>query len=167
MPEIEWRDVQGYEGMYEVSNTGRVRSRKTGHIHELKLKHNQYTGYDYIILHKDNRGITRSVHRLVAVAFVPNPDNLPVVNHIDECKTNNFADNLEWCTQKYNNDYSSYKRRKRVEVLTPEYETVAIFSSEFIAAEFLGVTKGAVCSALRGFNGSCKGFLLRYAGDVQ
>jgi len=102
MQEI-WEDIKGYEGLYQVSNLGRVRNGK-GKIHKSFLA---YTGYEHVVLydhknHSGKNGKHHLVHRLVAEAFVPNPDGLPVVNHIDENRANNVASNLEWCTQSYN-----------------------------------------------------------------
>ena len=102
----EFRDIPGYEGLYEVSNLGRV--RRNGRI--LKpLKHRD--GYLKIDLNK--QGIRKGVyiHRLVGLAFIPNPDNLPCINHKDEDKTNNTVKNLEWCTREYNNNYGTRNER--------------------------------------------------------
>ena len=112
-PEQEvWKPVVGYEGIYEVSNFGRVLSldrlvplrnnaiRPTkGRIITPCLKPN---GYLYITLKRDGRQKMRFVHRLVAQHFLDNPDNKPEVNHIDFDKTNNKADNLEWCSKSEN-----------------------------------------------------------------
>ena len=95
-----WKDVKGYEGKYQVSNLGKVRSldwRGSGTVKELTLK-DQNRGYVQV-----NLGArTFSVHRLVAEAFIPNPQGLPLIDHLDEDKTNNKADNLEWCDHKEN-----------------------------------------------------------------
>ena len=98
----EWKNVIGYEGLYEVSNKGNVRNVRRNTL--LKLSK---TNYGYIQVHLYKNGIRTGlrVHRLVAQAFIPNPDNLPEVNHLDEDKTNNRVDNLEWCTAKYNVNY--------------------------------------------------------------
>ena len=100
----EFRDIPGYEGLYEVSNLGRV--RRNGKI--LKPSKNNW-GYLYLDLYKN--GIVRKflIHRLVAQSFIPNPSNFPQVNHKDEDKTNNCVDNLEWCDNKYNINYSQAK----------------------------------------------------------
>lgn len=99
----EFRDVPGYEGLYEVSNLGRV--RRNGKI----LKLGKVRGYLHVNLCKNGIKKQAKVHRLVALAFLPNPQNLPQINHKDEDKTNNAVDNLEWCTSQYNNNYSLSK----------------------------------------------------------
>lgn len=104
-----WRDVEGYEQYYEVSNLGRVRRKAnvnrlfTDGILKCKLRGN----YLAVTLTVDNKKKTYNIHRLVAQAFVPNPNNFPMVNHIDEDKINNIASNLEWCTANYNTNYGN------------------------------------------------------------
>ena len=98
----EWRAVPGYEGLYEVSNTGNIKSLIKNKI--IKYFINK-KGYRLVSLSKNGIIKKFSVHRLVAQAFIPNPDNLPQVNHKDEDKTNNNVDNLEWCDAKYNTNY--------------------------------------------------------------
>lgn len=115
-----WVDIKGYEGFYQVSNFGRVRSlprvivRKgyvSQHFNGKYLKSMiDKCGYLHVNLYKDKLK-TVKVHRLVAEAFIPNPDNLPCVNHKDEDKTNNQVDNLEWCTHAYNNSYGTHIER--------------------------------------------------------
>ena len=109
----EWRDIKGYEGKYQVSNLGRVRSlnfNKTGKIKELSYAKRR--GYLGVTLFKDKKPKTFAVHRLVAEMFIPNPNNYPQVNHKDENKLNNNVENLEWCTVLYNNCYGT--RLKKV-----------------------------------------------------
>ena len=122
----EWRPVKGYEGLYEVSNLGRIRStpryvqqkNKYGTLStvfrdsKVLVQRIAQRGY-YIISIRNGREDphTYSVHRIVATAFIPNPLNLPQVNHKDENKLNNRVDNLEWCTAEYNMNYGTCKKR--------------------------------------------------------
>ena len=113
--EETWKDILGYEGMYQVSNLGRVRSldrdiwngvnyfKKQGRI--LKQGEN-HKGYPIVYLSVSQVDKTCSVHRLVAQAFIPNPDNKPQVNHINGNKKDNTVDNLEWCTALENNRHA-------------------------------------------------------------
>lgn len=106
----EFRPIKGYEGLYEVSNLGNVRNVKTGRI--LKSFDNK-RGYLTIRLSKNGKSSKFYIHRLVAEAFISNPNNYPVINHKDEIKTNNSIDNLEWCTQKYNINYGTRAIRQK------------------------------------------------------
>lgn len=110
MTEI-WKNVDGF-GFYEVSNLGRVRSishvdsmgrLKTGKV--LKSNPDSRGLYLLINLYQNGKSHVKLIHRLVAKAFIPNPCGYPEVNHIDEYKTNNCANNLEWCNHVYNNNY--------------------------------------------------------------
>ena len=97
----EWKNIIGYEGLYEVSDKGNVRNVRRNTL--LRFSKNQ--GYIEVYLYKNGIRNGFKVHRIVAQAFIPNPDNLPQVNHKDEDKTNNSVDNLEWCDHKYNINY--------------------------------------------------------------
>lgn len=102
MKEI-WKPVVGYEGYYEVSNLGNVRSLKRKGYKNGNLRQGEKTtGYLIVVLYKDGKGTTKSVHRLVAKAFIPNPKNKPQVNHIDSNRKNNKVENLEWVTRAEN-----------------------------------------------------------------
>lgn len=119
----EWRDIKGYEGLYQVSNKGNVRHVKFNRL----LKPSKSGQYSIAILSKGGKKVGKSVHRLVAEAFIPNPNNLPVINHIDQDKHNNTVENLEWCTQSYNIRYSRKpkKQKKIINLLTgEEYDSV-------------------------------------------
>lgn len=113
----EWKDIEGYEGLYQVSTLGRVRSlpRKNARGQQLKgryLKPGPTTdGYLSVRPFKDGKGRSILVHRLVAQAFIPNPYNKPVVNHKNEVKTDNRIENLEWATIEYNVNYGTRTKR--------------------------------------------------------
>lgn len=108
-----WKDIQGYDGKYSISNFGNVRSNHYGKKRILKPMRNAgiYNGYLTVTLYNNSVGKKVKIHRLVAEAFLPNPNNLPVINHKDEDKTNNKVDNLEWCTKLYNNTYNGARDR--------------------------------------------------------
>ena len=109
MEEI-WKDIEGYEGIYQVSNNGRVRSLLYNKIKMLKTQ-TYKRGYKYIALSKNGEKKKYKIHRLVAQAFIPNPNNYPQINHKDEDKSNNYINNLEWCTPKYNNNFGTRNER--------------------------------------------------------
>ena len=112
-----WKDVVGYEGLYEVSNKGNVfsverrdsRGKRSGG-RMMKLRYDK-DGYSQVSLCKNGKSKTKKVHRLVAGAFLPNPNGLPQVNHRDEVKDNNNVENLEWCDSKYNNNHGTRNER--------------------------------------------------------
>lgn len=108
-----WKDIKGYEGLYQVSNFGRVKSlvNNKGQYREKILNPIIGNGYYRVRLFKNKQNKLYSVHRLVAEAFIPNPDNLPQVNHRDENKLNNSVDNLEWCDNKFNMNYGTARQR--------------------------------------------------------
>lgn len=133
-----WRDIKGYPN-YQVSNLGRIKSlnyHRTGKEKILKSAKNS-KGYLLIVLYKDGKGKTNRIHRIVASAFLPNPDNLPQVNHKDEDKTNNTIwinddgsvdlnkSNLEWCDCKYNINYGS--RTKKTQKLILQFSKTGEF----------------------------------------
>ena len=104
----EWKNIVGYEGKYQISSLGRVKSlnyRNTGK--EKILKQNINKGYKEISLFNGKTKKIYLVHRLVALHYISNPNNYPCVNHKDEDKTNNTVSNLEYCTYKYNNNYGT------------------------------------------------------------
>lgn len=103
-----WKDVKGYEGLYQVSNYGNVKSLRSGK----KIALN-YDRKKYLTAHLCNKNGQKRirVHRLVAEAFIPNEKRLPQVNHIDENKNNNYYKNLEWCDNKYNSNYGTRNKK--------------------------------------------------------
>lgn len=113
----EWRDVLGYEGLYEVSNLGRV--RRNGKILKPQAERG---GYLHVFLSKNGIVKHGKVHRLVASAFIPNPNNYPQINHKDEDKTNNAVSNLEWCDGKYNANYGTRNKRVSEKMSKPVFQ---------------------------------------------
>lgn len=107
-----WKPIAGFEGLFEVSDQGRVRSvdkyDRRGHLHKSRILRQQKskTGYQLVTLTVNGKGNTKSVHRLVADAFLPNQDNKPEVNHLDGDKSNNCVSNLEWVTKSENGLHS-------------------------------------------------------------
>lgn len=132
MNEEIWKDIPGYEGYYQVSNLGRVKSLPRGKQWPYRQTHNNIRkikktnrGYFSVNLCTNNEAKWFMVHRLVAMAFIPNPNNLPCVNHKDENKTNNRVENLEWCTYKYNANYGTgIDRQKKSRAANPNNENI-------------------------------------------
>ena len=152
-----WKDVVGFEGLYKVSNKGNVYSvgrrdlrgnRRRGRM--LKPKYNG-SGYLTVNMYKNGKPKTRTVHRLVAETFLPNPNDLPQVNHRDEDKDNNNVENLEWCDSKYNINYGTRTERlsKKVRAVNIKTDEVLEFNSTQDAGR-KGYTQGAVAAACRG-----------------
>ena len=183
MMEEIWKDIEGYEGLYQVSNLGRVRSlgrdlmRKSRygtmapyHINGRVLKPLHSQG-DYCYVHlfdKDGTSTNQKVHRLVALAFVPNPNNLNEVNHIDEDKENNRADNLEWCKHVDNcnhgtrNGRSAVKRGIQVEQLTLDGHHVAFYQSACDASRQTGIARKGINDCCRRHLKTAGGYLWKY-----
>ena len=155
MEEI-YKDIEGYEGLYQVSNLGNVKSLhfknpKNCSEKVLKTTNNKYN-YPTIGLYKDKKCKRFLVHRLVAKAFIPNPNNYPQINHKDETTDNNCVDNLEWCTQEYNLKYGT--RMERVSKANTgkkrSEETKAKFSAIHKGKKRLQTTKQKISIAKRG-----------------
>ena len=155
-----WKDVEGFEGFYKVSNRGNVysivrkdsRGQKRGGF---TLKPTHARGYPQVNLYKDGERKHKLVHRLVAGAFIPNPNNFPEVNHIDEVKDNNDVRNLEWCTGEYNNNYGTRTERvvkktsKKVRAVNVKTGEVFRFKST-AEAQRKGYNSGNISLACRG-----------------
>lgn len=113
-----WKDIPGYEGLYQASNMGRIRSLKFRHIDRIHIMclGKRTDGYLCVGLSKNGKVTSKTVHRLVALTFLPNPNGYEMVNHKDENKRNNRVDNLEWCTRSYNQVYSMNLHEERRKV---------------------------------------------------
>ena len=184
MIQEEWRPVKGYEGIYEVSSLARVRSldiikdftskvgnptkrRFRGQIRKQLLSN---SGYMFINLYDhEHKSRTEYVHRIVAGAFIPNPNNFPQVNHKDECKTNNLPENLEWCDGIYNTNYGTgmnrmaAKRAKTVEQVTLEGIVIAQFLGVPAASRATGFGQSNIERAVRNQGATACGYYWRYA----
>lgn len=130
-----WKDITGYKGLYQVSNFGRVRSlpKKNRYYTKIIRQEIDWKGYVRVQLIKDNKEKWFKVHRLVAEAFIPNPNNYPQVNHKDENKLNNCVDNLEWCDCTYNNNYGTRNKQVSYKLSKPviQYDIEGNFIREF------------------------------------
>ena len=182
MDEI-WKDIPHYEGLYQVSNYGRVKSvgRYVEYVREgktqkhwvperIKAQSLKPNGYQTLQLFKNNKAKNEYVHRLVAMAFIPNPDNLPQVNHKDEDKANNIVDNLEWCDNSYNQKYNG-KQKRSAETLKMECKTstqiikcdmegneLEYYLSMREAEKLNGLANGVISAYFRKGYSQCGGF---------
>ena len=169
----EWKPIPGYEGMYEVSNWGRVKShlycnsQKTSE--RILVPEHTLNGYYRVTLCKGGKVKKHSIHRLVAEAFILNPSNFPVVNHKDENKRNNYFGNLEWCDQTYNLAYGTRVERisKRVVQLDKQGNFVAEYKSILEASRLTGVVQSSICKCCQHKPGhySAGGFIWIYKDE--
>lgn len=165
-----WKPVVGYEGHYQVSNFGRVKSIKFGKEIILKQHINIKGGYYYVCLLKNGKHKNYYVHRLVAQAFIPNPDNLPEVNHKDECKTNNVVSNLEWCDRKYNHNYGTINERisQSQSKTVLQYDLNGNLIKEWKSINECGrngFNQGDICKCCNGKRKTAKGFIWVYKNE--
>ena len=161
MKEI-WKDCKGYEGKYQVSNLGRVWS--IGSQKYLKGSYDK-DGYIRVNLTAKNGKVKREyIHRLVAKAFIPNPNNYPQVNHKDENKQNNCVDNLEWCTAKYNSNHGTRNKRVSKANSIPVYcfELDKTFYGTREAERELGINHSSISKACKGKLKRAGGYLWEY-----
>lgn len=172
-----WKDVDGYEGLYIISDEGEVVAlpkeihtrNKSGEmiVHrkskkiKLHLRGNENAQYVAVTLTKDGESIAYSVHRLVAKAFIPNPEDLPEVNHKDENPLNNRVDNLEWCTHQYNIDYSKSKRIAQY----LDGEKIAEYKSITYASKMTGISRTSINNVLTGWSVTAGGYEWKYEGS--
>ena len=170
-----WKPIAGYEGLYEVSNLGRVKSLKYGKEKILKPGRT-HKGYLHVNLCKDGKAKHSNVHRLVAEAFIPNPNNLQTINHKDENKLNNAADNLEWMSLKDNCNYGTRNKRvaeaqindpkksNQVQMFDKQTgELLATFPSTHEAERITGIAHQSISKCCNGKKKSAGGYIWRYA----
>lgn len=163
-----WKMIQQYPN-YLVNNYGDVFSLYSNKI----LRPSNSRGYLHVVLMKNGKRHNMSVHRLVADAFVENPNGFPCVNHKDENKSNNNASNLEWCSYQYNNTYhlrhckAGEKLRKAVSQYDLDGNLVSVYESARIASEITGIREEWIARAARGERKTCKGFVWKWTEHGQ
>lgn len=165
----EWKPIVGYEDRYEVSNYGRVRSlpvksRTKYFCGRVLVLMTDKLGYKIVNLSRK----TYKVHRLVAKAFIDNPNNYICVNHKDEDKSNNKVDNLEWCTHKYNSNYGTRTERiaksvsKKIVQYSLDGKEIKVWDSITNAAKAFGVKPTTICGCCAGRQKTSCGYLWGY-----
>lgn len=168
-----WKDIEGYEGLYQVSNEGNVRSlnyRNTGVVKNLTPK-NHNRGYLHVVLTKDKSNKSFLMHRLVASAFIPRSDKDMTINHIDENRLNNEVENLEWCSLKDNiqefvNNHPKGRGRKEVKTPVSQYSSngllIKIWSSISEIKNTLGFSYWSIKECCTGNRHSAYGYKWQY-----
>jgi len=169
MKEI-WRDITGYEGKYQISSDGRVKSMNYNHKGRAKILKPTInnTGYKKVNLYNNGKAKIVFVHRLVAEAFIPNPNNMPVVNHKDENKLNNQVDNLEWCTIGYNVTYGTAidrrieKTSKKVAQYNEDGSLVKIWKNTKEVNQWYKTNPTSIAKVCKGEKDSYYGYIWKY-----
>ena len=159
------KDIENYEGLYAVTSCGKVWSYRSKRF--LRPFSNT-DGYLQVELHKDGQKKKYSIHRLVAEAYLPNPENLPQVNHKDENKINNCLQNLEWCDPKYNTNYGTRNDRIASSVKKPvlQYDLEGNFIREWPSATDVGKKASRnINNCLRGRNKTSYGYIWKYKNE--
>jgi len=175
-----WKDVRGYEGIYQVSNMGRVRSldryidygfRKAFKAGQILAIGRYPNGYCYVNFCVNRKRTSQLIHRLVAIAFIPNPNDLPEVNHKDEDITNNIVFNLEWVTSKKNANYGTRNKRVgeklsiKVIKIDKELNPVKIYNSLVEAGNENNIDISSIIRVCKGKQNTSKGYKWMYYED--
>lgn len=156
-----WKEIKGYEGLYAVSNKGRVKNLMSGKVLKNVIDPNGYLRI------KLSRGNVRRIHRLVAQAFIPNPLNLPYINHIDEDKTNNNVGNLAWCTASQNVRHSIHKCSCRINQLTLDGQFIRQWESSMQIQRELGYKCTYIIECCKRKCNQAYGYRWEYADPSQ
>ena len=166
----QWREVAGYEGLYLVSdegqifslpktvNNGRGKYVRCGKILSPGIRGRGELGYQFVVLAKDGESKLHSVHRIVAEAFIEKPEGCDVVNHKDRNTLNNNAENLEWCNQQHNNEYSHNKKVCQFfdGVKIAEYKSITH------ASQITKISRTSINNALTGWSATAGGYEWKY-----
>lgn len=164
----EWKDIEGYEGLYQVSNEGNAKSLNYNHTGREKLLKPSVRGNGYlqVQLCKDGKKENKDIHRLVAEAFIPNPNNYEIVHHIDHNRQNNVVENLMWMNKEEHDKVHSKergeKKEKRVYQYTLDSKLVAIWKSAKEAEKQLGFAQSHISSCCNGKLKQYKGYIWSY-----
>jgi hypothetical protein len=176
-----WKDVEGYEGLYQVSNFGNIRSLRYRNQTKTQLLKKQLDRYGYEVICLSKKGVVKSkrINRLVALAFIPNPENKPHINHIDGEPKNNKVENLEWCTQKENIQhlykilkYKSHMNgrkgaksncNKRVIQLDKTKQYIKTWDCILDASKKLNISSSAISNCLTNRSKTAGGYVWKYA----
>lgn len=168
---MEWRPIKDYKDRYLVSDTGLVFSKLSDRL--LTPKTDRY-GYLTVGLSRNGKTKYRTIHRLVAIAFIPNPDDLPTVNHKDENKLNNRVDNLEWATVRENDNYgtrnermANTKKRNPIAQYDSDMTLIRVHSGIKDAQRTTGVNRNSIRDVCRGKRPSAGGYVWRYFKEVS
>lgn len=173
-----WKDVKEYKGLYQVSNLGNIKSldKKDSLGRKVKGKKmkpiKRKDGYLDITLHKDGKGKHFLLHRLIAEAFIENKNNSNEINHIDENKTNNKVENLEWCNRSYNINYGLANKSRRITLLNKrgkkiiQYDKsgnmIKIYPSLMQVVRELNLNRSHLSQACNGKRKTCGGYYWKY-----
>ena len=166
----EWKPIQGYEGIYEISNYGRIKSiARSGNNRTLKdrimKQHKGKTGYKQVRLCKDNHTKLWKVHVLIARAFIENHCNLPIVNHKDGNKENNEISNLEWCTYSHNIKHAydfGLRKMSKITQRKTDGTMVKVWRCMSEASRETGINLSHICDCCNKKRAQAGGFLWRY-----
>ena len=159
-----WKPIPSYETLYEISSNGVVKSLKTGAVR----RPSNNGKYKQVTLTKNGIQKTYKVHRLVAITFIPNPDNLPCVNHKDEHPSNNNVNNLEWCTTKYNCNYGTRIKRmaknhsKKVASFDKDGNLINVYDSIVDASKDRKCDTSSITKCCKGKRKICNGLAWKY-----
>lgn len=156
----EWRDIEGHEGSYQVSNEGRVRSLKYGRVKQLK-EGTKSIGYRFVVLCENAIKELACIHQLVAQAFIPNPNGYTVVHHKDHNPSNNSVENLEWISEEDHRKVHGIGN-KNVYQYTLDGELVKIWESARSIEREIGFSQGHVSDCCRGRTQKYKGYRWSY-----
>ena len=178
-----WKPIKNYEGFYEISNLGNVRSlshmrkNKNGFYIQkgknIKAGINRKTGYLMVSLSKNGKTQTKYIHKLVAEAFIDNPNNFICVNHLDENKKNNNVDNLGWCNHKINNNYGTRNKRisqklsRRINQYDLKGNFIKTWNSSIEIEKSIGIDQSNICLCCKGKRNSVGGYLWKYAKSMN